>query len=107
MTNFSFSQRAQDRRVPKATGFRCTSCSQHTTRVTDSRPTSDGLVRRRHSCAACNVRFTTLEVPAEWWEGHDHTALSIALRDTLTEAVKRFNLLHRAIKEVAKRDASN
>lgn len=38
----------------------CPFCSQNDTKVTDSRPESDGI-RRRRECLACGRRFTTLE----------------------------------------------
>lgn len=38
----------------------CPFCGQADTRVTDSRPDSDGI-RRRRECLACGQRFTTVE----------------------------------------------
>jgi transcriptional repressor NrdR len=38
----------------------CPFCSQNDTKVTDSRPESDGI-RRRRECLDCGRRFTTLE----------------------------------------------
>jgi len=38
----------------------CPFCDQNDTKVTDSRPESDGI-RRRRECLACGRRFTTLE----------------------------------------------
>ena len=42
--------------------MRCPQCGHDDTQVKDSRPTEDGgAIRRRRSCAACGVRFTTIE----------------------------------------------
>src|SRR5712692_2461596 len=38
----------------------CPFCSQNDTKVTDSRPESEGI-RRRRECLGCGRRFTTLE----------------------------------------------
>ena len=38
----------------------CPFCGQADTRVTDSRPDTDGI-RRRRECLACGQRFTTVE----------------------------------------------
>jgi transcriptional regulator NrdR family protein len=41
---------------------RCTSCNEPT-RVIDSRPRDDGVIRRRRECTARSRRFTTEEWP--------------------------------------------
>lgn len=41
--------------------MKCPGCSSSNTAVTDSRPTVDG-VRRRRKCLDCYQRFTTAEV---------------------------------------------
>jgi transcriptional regulator NrdR family protein len=45
----------------------CSKCSA-TSDVADSRPTLDGLIRRRRQCTQCNRRWTTLEVPKDAWQ---------------------------------------
>lgn len=41
----------------------CPQCGQGEAGVTDSRPTARlGAIRRRRVCAACNFRWTTLEI---------------------------------------------
>jgi transcriptional repressor NrdR len=43
--------------------MRCPFCSEHETRVLDSRLAHEGdQVRRRRECGACKARFTTFEV---------------------------------------------
>ncbi len=43
--------------------MRCPFCSEHETRVLDSRLAHDGdQVRRRRECGVCKARFTTFEV---------------------------------------------
>jgi transcriptional regulator NrdR family protein len=42
--------------------MRCPKCHlNHNTVITHTRHRSDGSVRRRHICLACNVRWTGLE----------------------------------------------
>ena len=43
-------------------------CSHRKTDVIDSRPSKNGIYRRR-KCRACSARFTTVEVPAELVRG--------------------------------------
>lgn len=42
--------------------FSCPKCENEGTRVRDSRPRSEGGVRRRRHCPACDYRFTTVEL---------------------------------------------
>lgn len=46
-------------------GFLCPACGGSRTACVDSRPRSDGGIRRRRRCPSCRVRFTTFEVRAE------------------------------------------
>lgn len=88
--------------VAKATGFACVSCSQHTTKVMDSRPTAEGYTRRRHACQACNHRFTTIEVPLELWKNTDLREEATSAREALAVLVEKFNSLNRVVKATAK-----
>ena len=41
--------------------MRCPYCSNDNTKVTDSRPTETGEIKRRRQCEQCGKRFTTYE----------------------------------------------
>jgi transcriptional regulator NrdR family protein len=43
-------------------------CTHETRKVIDSRPASQGTIRRRCRCIECGYRWTTYEVPKELWE---------------------------------------
>lgn len=41
--------------------MKCPYCGKEDSKVTDSRPTEDGSIRRRRQCDFCGKRFTTYE----------------------------------------------
>jgi len=46
----------------KAVALRCPVCRvPRPSYVKDSRPTSNGMLRRRRLCTVCNTRFSTIE----------------------------------------------
>lgn len=47
---------------PILPGFKCPSCSS-TMRVSQTRGTEDGRIRRRRICPSCPTRFSTVEIP--------------------------------------------
>lgn len=52
---------ALKRRTMSAKGPTCPVCNGRLSDVIDTRPVSDGMVRRRRACA-CGHRFTTYEI---------------------------------------------
>ena len=42
--------------------MKCPNCGYEVSKVTDSRPTDDGSIRRRRECLGCHKRFTTYEI---------------------------------------------
>ena len=53
--------------------MRCPNCDGQLTTVLDSRPTPDGMTRRKRGCALCGETFWTLERP-EYSDDNDYGA---------------------------------
>lgn len=92
------------KKKPGAGGsFRCPNCLNERSEVLDSRPTVEGLVRRRRYCQSCTKRFSTVEVPLEWMESLEFVPLLDAASAAFNNAVEKFNHLRRALKDNVKR----
>lgn len=57
--------------ILNAVGYRCINCGEPHTQVKDSRSTAIGHVRRRRKCDSCHMKFSTIEVPLDFYEAAD------------------------------------
>jgi hypothetical protein len=64
-------------------GFACTDCGSQNTYVRDSRPRSDGGIRRRRRCENCGARFTTWEVPVG--DAADFLSMAASAKDSVVK----------------------
>ncbi len=88
---------------PLATpGFMCPSCKERHTSVVDSRPRESGYIRRRRVCDSCTFKFSTIEVPLDFFESADLGSLRTATSNAMNELVRAFNALNRGLKRSAK-----
>lgn len=84
------------------TGFKCPSCRSGRTAVVDSRPRESGFIRRRRTCDDCHFKFSTIEVPLDYFEAADLGSLRNAVALAFTDTVTKFNTLNRALKRAVK-----
>ncbi len=84
---------------PLATpGFMCPSCRERHTSVVDSRPRESGFIRRRRVCDSCTFKFSTIEVPLDYFEAADLGSLRTATALAMNDLVRKFNALNRGLK---------
>jgi transcriptional repressor NrdR len=76
----------------------CPFCSADTSQVIDTRPTPEG-VRRRRECGGCGERFTT-------YERADEPRLDVIKRDGRRERFDRQKLLHGLVRAAGGRPVS-
>lgn len=81
------------------TAFQCPLCRERDNDVKDSRPSTDGFVRRRRYCNSCSTSFTTVEVPIDLWKDEALERDLSAAHSALTEVIKSFNTLRRIQRE--------
>ena len=76
----------------------CPHCGFPDSKVTDSRPSQDGLsIRRRRECLQCGTRFTT-------FERYEEEPIMVLKRDGHVEPFERSKLLKSLLTATAKRD---
>jgi transcriptional repressor NrdR len=80
--------------------MKCPYCSYTESKVTDSRPTEDGLkIRRRRECVKCGGRFTTYEVV-------ENTPIIVIKKDKSRQVFSREKLLNGLMRACEKRPVS-
>ncbi|MGM5485403.1 MAG: transcriptional regulator NrdR [Nanobdellota archaeon] len=79
--------------------MRCPYCSHDTTRVIDSRDTTEDITRRRRECDKCSKRFTT-------YERIEMVDLFIIKKDGSRELFDREKIRRGILKASEKRDIS-
>lgn len=80
--------------------MKCPYCGYAESKVTDSRPTEDGMkIRRRRECTKCSGRFTTYEVV-------EHTPLMVIKKDKSRQVFDRNKLLNGLMRACEKRPVS-
>lgn len=80
--------------------MKCPYCGHTESKVTDSRPTEDGLkIRRRRECVKCGGRFTTYEVV-------ENTPLMVIKKDRSRQPFDRVKLLNGLLRACEKRPVS-
>lgn len=72
--------------------------------VTDSRKSGEGVVRRRRRCATCGHRWTTYEVPSDWFR---QEASARGARIALTDAITRLTAARDALDATEYEDPSD
>lgn len=79
---------------------KCPYCGYGESKVTDSRPTEDGMkIRRRRECTHCSGRFTTYEVV-------ENTPLMVIKKDKSRQPFDREKLLNGLLRACEKRPVS-
>lgn len=80
--------------------MKCPYCGYTESKVTDSRPTEDGMkIRRRRECVNCGGRFTTYEVV-------ENTPLMVIKKDRSRQPFDRVKLLNGLLRACEKRPVS-
>lgn len=80
--------------------MKCPYCGYTESKVTDSRPTEDGMkIRRRRECTKCSGRFTTYEVV-------EYTPLMVIKKDKSRQVFDRNKLLSGLMRACEKRPVS-
>ena len=89
---------------PKDPGaYKCPSCGMGTW-VTDSRPSGEGIRRRRKCFGEVQHRFTTMEVSMGVFKEIDVEAARIAVVDSLNDFIAKYNALNRSLKHRLRKD---
>ena len=70
----------------------CPSCGDMATKVTDSRPTMNGCIRRRRECLGCKNRFSTIELAISDYENEN-----MYFRKNVTKVMDKAKALHDAL----------
>lgn len=77
--------------------MRCPECGSYKTKVTDSRTSTDGSIRRRRECCKCHARFTTYERITD-------KSICVIKNDGTIEIFERNKLLNGLMRACVKRD---
>lgn len=79
--------------------MKCPYCGKENSRVTDSRPTDNGAIRRRRQCDECAKRFTT-------YEKVETIPLMVIKKDTKREPYDRKKIVAGIVRACYKRPVS-
>lgn len=77
--------------------MRCPQCGSDKTKVTDSRTSADGSIRRRRECLKCKARFTTYERITD-------KSICVIKNDGTMEIFDKNKLLNGIMRACVKRD---